>query len=119
MKVLLLVLFLCIADVSYGQYYPNIENQMLSNSLNSFLYYESKDPIPFSDPRSLVDTENRARQSDAYHDSLYHKPNYHNHHNNNTPNNPISNYQLNVLNVITINNIRRNNYTNPYRFRMP
>lgn len=111
-------LFLCATNASDAQIYPNIENQMLSNSLNSFLYYESKDPIPFSDPRSLIDTENRARQSDAYHDSLYHKPNYHNHHNN-TPNNPISNYQLNVMNVITINNIRRNNYTNPYRFRMP
>jgi hypothetical protein len=92
---------------------------MLSNSLNSFLYYESKDPIPFSDPRSLVDTENRARQSDLYHDSLYHNPNYNSHNNNNTSNNPTSNYQVNVINVITINNIRRNNYTNPYRFRMP
>jgi hypothetical protein len=114
---LLLVLFLCISDISYGQNYPNIENQMLSNSLNSFLYYESKDPVPFSDPRSLVDTENRARESDLYHDSLYHQPSHYSH-NNNSPNNPASNYQFNVVNVINITTINKR-YTNPYRFRIP
>jgi hypothetical protein len=118
MRNLLFVIILFAGNICYGQNYPNIENQMLSNSLNSFLYYESKDRIPFSDPKSLVDTENRARESDLYHDSLYHKPNYYSH-NNNIPNTTTPNYQLNVVNVITINNITRKNYTNPYRFRMP
>ena len=110
------ILFLFSANICYSQNYPNIENQMLSNSLNSFLYYESKDPVPFSDPRSLVDTENRARQADMYHDSLYHKPNYHS--NNNNSNNAASNYQFNVVNVINITTINKR-YTNPYRFRIP
>jgi hypothetical protein len=114
---LFIVFILCFANVCYSQNYPNIENQMLSNSLNSFLYYESKDPIPFSDPRSLVDTENRAREANLYHDSLYHKPNYHSY-NNNISNNPASNYQFNVVNVINITTINKR-YSNPYKFRIP
>jgi hypothetical protein len=119
MRYLFFIIILFLGNICYGQNYPNIENQMLSNSLNSFLYYESKDPVPFSDPRSLVDTENRARESDLYHDSLYHKPSYYSHsHNNNIPNNPASNYQFNVVNVINITTINKR-YTNPYRFRIP
>jgi hypothetical protein len=92
--------------------WPNPENQMLSNSLNSFLYYESKGPVPFSDPRSLIDTENRAAISDAYHDSLHHKYRSYN------INNTVPNCQFNVVNVINITTINKR-YSNPYRFRIP
>ena len=46
--------------------WPNPENQMLSNSLSSFMYYGTKDPIPFSDPASLRDTNRRGQMSDMY-----------------------------------------------------
>lgn len=47
--------------------YPNIENQMLSNTLSNFMYYATQDPRGFSNPRSLRDTEKRARIIEQYH----------------------------------------------------
>lgn len=68
MKILLCcILCLTINSIGYAQW-GNPENQMLSNSMNSFFYFAIKDPVPFSDPQSLADTELRSRISDNYHD---------------------------------------------------
>lgn len=63
----MLVLYLSIVPVSYGQW-QNPENQMLNDSVSSFFYYSNNRPVPFSDPQSLIDTNNRSRISDNYHD---------------------------------------------------
>lgn len=46
--------------------HPNPENMMLSNSLNSFMFYGFKDPVPFSDPAAAIDLNNRMRMHDHY-----------------------------------------------------
>jgi len=45
------------------------ENYMLMQSLNSYMYYLTKDPVPFSDPRSLIDVNRRTAIYDNYHES--------------------------------------------------
>lgn len=65
----ILILILLSADIS-AQNLRNIENSMLSDSLSSFFYYSIKDPVPFSDPQSLIDTERRSQLSDRYHDQI-------------------------------------------------
>jgi len=61
------ILILLSADIS-AQNWNNPENQMLSDSMSSFFYYSNNTSVPFSDPRSLMDTERRSRLSDNYHD---------------------------------------------------
>lgn len=113
---IVIFLFLFLTNSSSGQNYPNIENQMLSNSLNSFLYYESKNfPNAFSDPNSLRDTEMRSQLSDQYHDSLHYQNNYYN--NSRTRINQINN-RLNMINIIYIDK-RPIIQTNPYKFSIP
>ena len=60
------ILILLSADIS-AQNWNNPENQMLTNSMNSFFSYQIS-PGGFSNPGSLADTNRRSSLSDAYHD---------------------------------------------------
>jgi hypothetical protein len=63
------ILFLILLSTNtYGQHWNNPENQMLNDSISSFFYYSNNTSVPFSDPRSLMDTERRSRISDNYYD---------------------------------------------------
>ena len=66
MKTIFLLVCIVFSTTCSAQY-PNTENRMLSDSINSFVYFFTKDPIPFSDPRSLADTERRSAACDKYH----------------------------------------------------
>jgi hypothetical protein len=66
MKYYITFLLAIIATQCFAQY-PNVENRMLSDSMTSFIYFFTKDPVPFSDPRSLIDTERRSAACDRYH----------------------------------------------------
>lgn len=69
MKNLTVCLLVLLGAVSAnGQQWSNPENQMLSDSLSSFMFYSTNTPVPFSDPNSLRDTERRAAISDQYHE---------------------------------------------------
>jgi len=66
MKYYITFLLAIIATQCFAQY-PNVENRMLSDSMTSFIYFFTKDAVPFSDPRSLIDTERRSAACDKYH----------------------------------------------------
>lgn len=100
-SLVLLCVLLCFGQNSYGQY-PNIENQMLSNSINSFMFYAFKDPIMFSDPKSLKDVNKRAKLSDDYHTQIENEKK-----------------QLMYRQYLQQQYFLRNYYNNPSRFIIP
>lgn len=67
-KLLIFLVFSIFPVVSNAQQWDNPENTMLSNTMNDFFYYATKDPVPFSDPNSLRVIEQHARISDNYHE---------------------------------------------------
>lgn len=83
---MLIVLTVFFGSQSFAAY-PNPENQMLSNTLTNFMYYATQDPRGFSNPRSLIETERRAKIAE-----YYYVPNNNSYYQNYTNTN---NYQIN------------------------
>ena len=67
-KMFIIFVYIVMSVDCNAQHWNNPENQMLSDSMSSFFYYSNNTSVPFSDPRSLMDTERRSRISDNYHD---------------------------------------------------
>lgn len=66
LKSLIFIFFSLICSILLAQQWDNPENRMLSDTMTSFFYYTTKDPVAFSDPNGIKEMEQHAARFDNY-----------------------------------------------------